>query len=105
MADERRHGSAQEVAGDILKYFLCNPAAADNLEGMARWRLLSETIQRSVQQTSQALEWLVRRGFLLKLDTGGSGPVFCLNLEKRAEAEKLLGDLLDTSPKRRLSED
>lgn len=86
--------STEEIAEDILRYFLRNPQAADNLEGIARWRLLAEAIHRSVEETSMVLEWLVSQGVLLKLAPAGSEPVFCLNQEKQGEAEALLSRML-----------
>jgi hypothetical protein len=86
--------STEEIAEDILRYFLRNPQAADNLEGIARWRLLTEAIHRSVEETSRVLEWLVSQGILLKFAPAGSDAVFCLNREKQREAESLLSELL-----------
>ena len=40
------------IAKEILSYFLRNPQAADNLEGVARWRLLEQTVHRSVEETA-----------------------------------------------------
>jgi hypothetical protein len=88
------HRSTDEIAEDVLSYFLRNPQAADNLEGIARWRLLSEAIHRTVEQTSQVLEWLVSQGVLLKVTAGGSEPVYCLNRGRRADAEALLAKML-----------
>jgi hypothetical protein len=86
-----------EIAEDVLSYFLRNPQAADNLEGIARWRLLSEVIHRSVEQTSQVLEWLVSQGILLKVTAGCSEPVYCLNRGRKADAEALLAKMLGSS--------
>ena len=97
MEDEMSRQSAKQIAGDILGYFLRSPEAADNLEGVARWRLLREAIHRSIEETSQGLEWLVRQGVLLKLATPGSEPVFCLNQAKKAQAEALLAEMLGKS--------
>lgn len=84
----------EQIAEDVLAYFLRNPQAADNLEGVARWRLLSEAVHRSVEETRDALEWLVSRGILLKLIPAGREAVFCLNREKKTEAETLLSEML-----------
>ncbi|MGH9447102.1 MAG: hypothetical protein ACRD3O_15410 [Terriglobia bacterium] len=94
-ADEERD-MPEERAGeaDVLGYFLRNPQASDDLEGVARWRLPSEVIHRSVEETSLALERLVQDGFLLKLASLGSEPRFCLNWKKRQEAEALLARML-----------
>lgn len=77
----------RELAREILGYFLRNPRAADTLEGVARWRLIEETIHRGVEETKGALAWLVSQGFLQDTSTVGSGRVFYLNMKKRADAE------------------
>jgi hypothetical protein len=86
--------STDEIAEDVLSYFLRNPQAADNLEGVARWRLLSEAIHRTVEETSQVLESLVSQGLLLKIGAGGSDPVYCLNWARKTDAEAALAELL-----------
>jgi hypothetical protein len=91
------HRHTDEIAEDVLSYFLRNPQAADNLEGIARWRLLSEAIHRTVEQTSQVLEWLVSQGILSKLTAAGSEPVYCLNRGRIADAEALLAKMLHGS--------
>ncbi|HXJ93629.1 MAG TPA: hypothetical protein VMT20_12180 [Terriglobia bacterium] len=79
------HATLEDIAKDILSYFLDNPQAADDLEGVARWRLLRQTIRRDVEETGQALDWLVKRGLLTRVPTAGSA-IFHLPAEQRAEA-------------------
>jgi hypothetical protein len=79
------HDTLEDIAKDILSYFLNNPQAADDLEGVARWRLLRQTIRRDVEETGQALDWLVQRGLLTRVPTAGSA-IFRLRAEQRAEA-------------------
>ena len=79
----------EDIAKDILEYFLRNPQAADDLEGVARWRLMSQTIYRDVQETSQALDYLVRKGLLTRVSRPGSA-FFRLQSEQRAGAEAFL---------------
>jgi hypothetical protein len=88
----RNQQSELVVAKDILKYFLRNPAAADDLEGIARWRLLDEKIHQSLEETNQALDWLVARGLLEVDSRSGSGTLFRLNARKRAEIERFLDE-------------
>jgi hypothetical protein len=78
------------VVKQVLSYFMRNPQAADDLEGIARWRLLDELIRSRVEETRHALAWLVARGFLLERDAGSTDPVFTLNPEKVVEARHLL---------------
>jgi len=80
----------QRVAVEILSYFIRNPQAADGLESIARWRLLGEAIYRRVDETHAALEWLVARGFLIETSSSVVSPIYRLNPDKIAEAEKAL---------------
>ncbi|HUY13343.1 MAG TPA: hypothetical protein VMX16_06900 [Terriglobia bacterium] len=82
----------EEIARDILNYFLRNPQAADDLEGLARWRLLREAIHRTIEETDRALEWLVEKGFLVKLSPPGSGAIFSLNFQNLGRAESFVLD-------------
>lgn len=85
--------TGKDVTRDILSYFLRNPHTADDLEGIARWRLMSETIRRSVEDTNKALEWLAEQGFLMRDATAGVGPIFRLNQVNRVRAEAFLTQL------------
>jgi hypothetical protein len=67
----------------------------DSLEGVARWRLLEEAIQRRVNATQDALEWLVERGVLRREQGPGLEPVFSLDPDKKEEAERLLAELTE----------
>ncbi len=84
------HTRVPKVAAQILHYFANNPEAADTLEGIARWRLLEEQIQRGLQETQQALEWLVANDFLLEESRVSSGKLYRLNQEKAADVTSFL---------------
>ena len=84
--------SDEDVAREILEYFLRNPQAADTLTGIARWRLLEEVVQLSVETTEAALNWLVSRGYLCEVSLLSTERVFMLNKEKRDDAELFLHD-------------
>jgi len=88
----------EDVARDILDYFLGHPEAADSLAGIARWRLLEQTVHRSLEATESAVAWLTREGYLQEISLGGTS-VFQLNRDKLAAAQKLLRPR--TKPKRR----
>lgn len=77
----------RDIARDVLSYFLRNPHAADDLEGVARWRLLNQTVHRGVEETSLALDWLVEHGFLGRVSRAETGAIFSLRPEHRSEAE------------------
>jgi hypothetical protein len=73
-----------------LAYFLRNPAAADSLEGIARWRLLEQAIHRTTTETEGALKWLVDEGYLIEMEQPRSRQLFRLNPEKHLAADELL---------------
>lgn len=85
-------------AREILLHYLANPQTADNLEGIAEWRLLEDFVRRRVEETNEALEWLVRQGFLTKTVGPAAPPVYRLNPTKVNEAEHLIED--SQSPRR-----
>jgi hypothetical protein len=80
----------KRIAREILSYFIRNPKAADTLEGIARWRLLNDTVHRKVQESRVSLNWLVYRGFLLETSSPSLGNIFSLNPAKITQAERFL---------------
>jgi DNA-binding NtrC family response regulator len=80
----------ERVARQILSYFLRNPRAADSLEGIARWRLLDEMVHRSLEETEEALSWLVAKGYLEEISTLSSSKVFRLNSDKYDEVVRFV---------------
>lgn len=79
-----------ELAKEILSYFLRNPRAADSLEGVTRWRLLEERVHRQLAETDQALGWLVRHGYLVRVSSEWTKAVYQLNETNRREAERFM---------------
>ena len=84
------HGH-EELAKQVLKYFLRNPQSADSLEGVARWRLLEEKIHHTLIETQSALEQLVAEEYLRVVSVPGSELIYALNTEKQKEAEQFVG--------------
>ncbi len=75
---------------EILSYFLRKPQAVDDVEGIARWRLLDEAVNRNLNEVAEALQWLVAEGFLMRESPHVGPPVFCLNPHNAAAARSLL---------------
>ena len=86
-----------DVARAILAYFLRNPSAADDAEGIARWRLLEQNVIETLNETIQALVWLTANGYLTVRDAPTGEPIFRLN-EDAAEAAR---DFVDLKQERR----
>ena len=83
---DRAEDSKEQVATDILSYLLRNPGAADSLDGFARWRLLEELVQRSVDTTQSALNWLIAQGYVTEVTRLGGEPIFLLNTQRLEDA-------------------
>ena len=79
-----------EVARQILDYFVRNSNTVDSLDGIARWRLLETRVRQSVEETAKGLQILVHQGYLDEEDVPGMSPLFRLNPKKRQEAEQAL---------------
>jgi hypothetical protein len=80
----------RDAALAILGYFVRNPEAADDLEGIARWRLVDEIVYLKVEETDRALKWLVGEGLLIESSIPGNGRAFSLNTAKLDAAQRLL---------------
>jgi hypothetical protein len=91
MPVERSEEGPPVRAREILKHYVDHPASADSLEGIAEWLLLEEVVQRRVEETRQALQWLVKHEYLQRTaDTIAAPPLYRLNADKLDEAERLL---------------
>ena len=79
-----------KLVSEILTYFLRNPQSCDDLEGVTRWRLPDQKIYETMQTTEEALEWLVREGFLVKESKPWHGDIYRLNVQKQGEANTFI---------------
>jgi hypothetical protein len=64
------------VAGEIQRYLLNHPNAADSSEGVLRWWLKKQRYEDSMEIVQRALELLVTNGEVEKSETFGGGPVY-----------------------------
>jgi hypothetical protein len=78
------------MARMILNYFSRHPRAADTLEGIARWRLMEEQVQRVMEDTREAIEWLISKGYLKEQERPYSGSIYSLNEGQAREIERFL---------------
>lgn len=83
---------SENLAKEILAYFLRNPQCADDLHGITRWRLLDQMIHHALHDTRDALDLLVQQGFLTKESITGSDPIFRLNSERQTAALSFVND-------------
>ena len=79
-----------ELAKDTPRHFLRHREAADTLEGVARRHLLDEKIHHTVDETAEALDWLVKEDSLEQAASAVSGSLFRVNWNKIADAERFL---------------
>ena len=75
-----------------MGYFLRHSTAVDTLEGITRWRLMQQTVERTVTETLVCLRILVEQGLIEEIHTGSGSSLFRMPPEKRAEiAERFNG--------------
>lgn len=77
---------SENLAREILAYFLRNPHSADDLHGITRWRLLDQMIHHALHDTRAALDLLVDEGYLTKESITGADPIFRLNADRQTDA-------------------
>jgi hypothetical protein len=100
---ERSEDDPPVRAREILKHYVEHPGSADSLEGIAEWLLLEEVVQRRVEETRQALHWLVKHDYLERTaDMVASPPLYRLNADKLDEAERLL-QISEPAPRQRVN--
>lgn len=80
-----------------MRYYLTHPTAVDTSEGLARWRLLEEYVERTMRETQEALDWLVAHGYLSKVTRPGGRTVFMMNPDRRDEAEAFVAQLQEAN--------
>jgi hypothetical protein len=83
---------SENLAREILAYFLRNPQCADDLHGITRWRLLDQMIHNALHDTRDALDLLVSLGYLNKESITGADPIFRLNAHRQTEALTFVSD-------------
>jgi hypothetical protein len=83
-------GDDKETVRRVVAFFIRNPSVADTFEGIARWRLLEQTVIETVETTRSALRWLVAEGILEELPQPAGMSLFRLRPEKTSQAKRLL---------------
>ena len=72
MSGETHSDPVETIARDILNYLEQHPQAEDSLEGIAHWWLLEHYLIQHIPLVEAALDYLIDKGFLIKLQTPGS---------------------------------
>lgn len=75
------------TAQEILSYFLHHPEAADSLTELSRWRLMEERVRLSVENTREALNWLIAEGYVREEMRLGTESLYQFNSARREDAE------------------
>lgn len=75
--------TSEEVVREILRYLVKHPAAKDTLEGIARWWLDRQQVERSVEEVVHSVRLLVSRGLILERHRKTGRPYYQVNPAKR----------------------
>ena len=92
----------EDVARQILGYFVRNPNTVDTLDGIARWRLLEAMVRQSVEDTAKGVQVLVQQGFLDEEEVPGMAPLFRL-IATTCASSVVLKSRSPSTPKPRLT--
>ena len=65
-----------EAAAVIERYLSARPQAAETVEGIARWWLVRQRYDDSVDLVRRALDLLVRQGVVERLALSGGQPMY-----------------------------
>jgi len=85
-----------EVIREVMRYFIAHPHAVDSLEGIARWRLRRMRVDDTVAETGIALEWLVARHAVQRINPSFGPPLYKIG-ETAIDVEPLLAANKETS--------
>ncbi len=66
----------KEISEQIFKYLQKNPDSGDTLEGISKFWLGFERIDQSVDEVRDALESLVKKGLITKLEHHSGKPIY-----------------------------
>lgn len=67
----------EDVANAIRRYISSRPNATETVEGVARWWLVRQRYEDSVEIVQQALNYLESSGRVTKLKVPGGKVVYC----------------------------
>ncbi len=70
------NNTKEDITRMILDYLRNNLEAGDTLEGISRWWLETERVNRSVDEVSNVLEELNKKGIVTRQDVRGSNPIY-----------------------------
>lgn len=82
--------TVEETARQILRYLTRQPEAEDTLEGIARWWLQRERIERTVDEVGQSLQLLLSHDLIVEERGMGRNASYRMNPAKRREIGKYI---------------
>lgn len=83
-----------KIAHEILAYLADHPDAQDTVEGIVEWWLQEQMIQHRMVEAKAALNYLVKKEFVIEKRSEGRPLVYCLNPEKVQKVR----DIIDKDP-------
>ena len=87
----QKNGHSISVAKRVLRFLQSNPGAKETLEGIAEWWLMQERITEAVNQVSEAVAWLVAKGYLERKNSG-IRTIYKINPSKGSDIARLLSE-------------
>jgi len=76
---KQESGDDQKIAVAVLRYLQEHPDAKDTLEGIAQWWLLTEYVERKLEEVKRGVAILLVRGLIVEVRKEGRQPYYQLN--------------------------
>ena len=83
-----------QTAQLILAYLRRHPGAKDTVEGIARWWLLNERVEQTVDRIERALEWLIENDLIEENQLQGDLYSYTLKNGKQTQVDAALQRLM-----------
>jgi len=78
------------VNREILGYLLDHPDAKDTVDGVIKWWLPEDLVDRGKKTVQEVLEILVSRGWLTERNVTSSEKIYGMNKDRLEEIENFL---------------
>lgn len=83
-------GSHGNVTQQILSYLVEHPDAKDTVDGVIKWWLPEDSVDRGKKTVQEVLDSLVLRGWLTRRDATSSKTIYGMKKDQLEEIENFL---------------
>ncbi len=90
MGERRLPSDVSHLIGMILAYLIAHPGAKDTTEGISAWWIASDQGASDKGKVQEAINWLVRRGWMTIREAHPSQTIYGLCVKNIGEIQMFL---------------